>query len=177
LHYYHAHSDCRFLAGRLLASCTSLPVERSRRGRYLQDPAVNVLNPSRLENSLFGYDRTFGMAKDWSVTNRFAFFNNLYAQRITDFTSVNEITGLIQRNLWDVNTHRTFLSSNLDLNGKFETGPLNRAVLLGTDYYTETDHDFGVSNFFSSLPGLPPIVLPPINLFFPTAFPDMPNSR
>ena len=131
--------------------------------RYLQDPAVTAVNPSRLQSGLIGYDWTFDITKDWSITNRLAYNDVLYAQRVTDYNSVDEISGLITRGLWDVNTHRTYLSSNLDLKGKFETGPLHHDVLVGTDYYTETDHDFGVSSYF---PGSPDI--PSINMYFPT---------
>jgi iron complex outermembrane receptor protein len=127
---------------------------------YLQDPAVTAVNPSRMQRGFIGYDWTFDIAKDWSVTNRFGYYDINYAQRITDYNSVDELTGLITRGDWDVNAHRTYLSSNLDLNGKFETGPLNHDVLIGTDYHTETNHDFGFS-------GNTPTV-GPINMFFPT---------
>ncbi len=61
--------------------------------RYLQDPAVTAVNPSRLQRGLIGYDWTFDINKDWSITNRLAYNDVLYAQRITDYNSVDEISG------------------------------------------------------------------------------------
>nr|WP_244532375.1 TonB-dependent siderophore receptor [Methylocapsa palsarum] len=131
--------------------------------RYLQDPAVTALNPSRLEMGFVGYDWTFDLAKDWSLTNRFGYWDVSYAQRITDYNSVDEVLGLITRGLWDVNAHRQNISTNLDLKGKFETGPVKHDVLIGADYFTQTAHDYGVSNYFDGAPAIPDI-----NMFAPT---------
>jgi iron complex outermembrane receptor protein len=128
--------------------------------RYLQDPALTATNPSRLQMGFIGYDWTFDITKDWSVTNRFSYYDLSYAERLAYYDSVDELTGFIQRGDWDINAHRTYLGSNLDLKGKFETGPFNHDVLIGTDYFTETNHDVGVS-------GDTPTV-GPINMFFPT---------
>lgn len=130
--------------------------------RYLMDPAVTVTNPSRQEREFIGYDATFDITKDWSVTNRFAWFNVNYAQRLTDYNSVNEITGVIQRADWDVNFPRVTVSSNMDLNGKLDTGPLHHAVLAGVDYYA-FDEGSNCNCFAGNAP-----TVGPINMFLPT---------
>lgn len=128
--------------------------------RYLQDPAVTRANPSRMERGLIGYDWTMDFNNDWSLTNRFSYTDIQWAQRITDYSSVNEATGQITRDDWDVNAHRWALSSNLDLKGKLETGPFQHAILLGSDYWNEDNHDFGFSGR--------PLGLSPINMFLPS---------
>lgn len=130
--------------------------------RYLQDPAVTAANPSRQEREFIGYDSTFDIFNDWSITNRFGWSNVDYAQRITDYAAVNEITGDIQRGLWDVNFPRVTVSGNLDLTGKFDTGPLHHSVLIGTDYY-----NFDEGSNCNCFTGISPAV-DNINMFFPT---------
>jgi iron complex outermembrane receptor protein len=112
-----------------------------------------------MQRGLIGYDWTFDFNKDWSLTNRFAYTDIQWAQRITDFSSVDELTGDVSRSIWDVNNHRFYLTSNLDLKGKFETGPFQHSVLIGTDYTNEQNHDFGVSGTFDTVR--------PINMYFP----------
>lgn len=129
-------------------------------GRYLMDPAVTRANPSRMERGFIGYDWTFDFDKDWSLTNRFAYTDIQWAQRLVNFSSVDELAGNVGRNVWDVNNHRFGLTANLDLKGKFETGPLRHSVLLGADYYDEVNNDFGFSG------GAPTVG--PVNIFFPS---------
>ncbi len=129
--------------------------------RYLQDPAVTAVNPSREERKFIGYDWTFDIAPSWSVTNRFAYANTKYAQRLTDYASVDETTGVIQWSLYDVNYAYNTLSSNLDLNGKFETGPLEHNVLIGTDYTSFYGPNQGGVYEYAPAIG-------PINMYFPT---------
>ncbi len=142
---------------------------------YLQDPAVTAVNPSRQERRFIGYDWTFNINPSWSVTNRFAFENISYAQRITDFNCVGDGTadctdlvgnpapfGIAERGLWDFNINRITISSNLDLKGKFETGPFNHDVLIGTDYLSFDAPQGGVA-YYSANP-----YVPPINIFAPT---------
>jgi iron complex outermembrane recepter protein len=128
--------------------------------RYLQDPSVTRANPSRLERGLLGFDWTYDIAKDWNVTNRFAYTEMHWAQRITDYDSVDPVSGFVTRGDWDVNSPDYGFTTNLDLNGKFETGPLQHAILVGADYYNESSPSSGVS-------GMTPAV-GPINMYFPT---------
>lgn len=129
-------------------------------GRYLQNPAVTRANPSRMERGLVAYDWTFDFNKDWSLTNRFMYTDLQWAQRITDMSSFDEPTGIAQLDVWDVNAHRKILNSNLDLKGKFETGPFHHDILLGADYRYDENHDFGYCCDGSSLNA-------PINAYAP----------
>lgn len=142
--------------------------------RYLMDPAVTVANPSRMERKFIGYDWTFDIAADWSLTNRFAYSDLDWAQRITNFNSVclspgtaactlagvPLAYGALKRRLWDVDADRRTIASNLDLTGKFDTGPFKHSVLIGTDFYDQTDNGVG---FFGATPEIGPI-----NMFAPT---------
>lgn len=120
-------------------SPASIPIDR-----YLQDPAVTRTNPSRMQRGMIGYDWTFDFVENWSVTNRFAYTDTQWAQRITNFGGgIDESTGDVFRDIWDVNNHRYQLAANLDLNGKFETGPFEHKVLIGGDYFNKSEDDFG----------------------------------
>jgi len=143
--------------------------------RYLQNPAVTRNNPSRMTRALIGYDWTFDFDENWSLTNRFAYTDILWAQRITDFYSgFNETTGDIARGIWDVNAYNDRVATNLDLKGKFETGPFKHSVLLGADYLFEKSGGPGVSgsvndpiNIYTPSYSLSNYVKPAINFFFP----------
>jgi iron complex outermembrane recepter protein len=103
--------------------------------RYVSQPEVTVNYPNRQERELAGYNWTFDIFPNWSLTNRFAYNNNDYRQRETLTSAFDEFTGIAQFNLWDAYVDAQTIASNLDLKGKFDTGPLNHAVLLGTDYW------------------------------------------
>jgi iron complex outermembrane receptor protein len=126
--------------------------------RYLQNPAVTRANPSRLERGMIGYDWALDFDENWSLTNRFAYTDIQWAQRITNTYLVAEPTGDVGRYIWDVNAHRYQLATNLDLKGRFETGPFKHATLVGFDYFDETRQDFGVN-------GVP---TDPINIYAPS---------
>lgn len=126
--------------------------------RYLQNPAVTRANPSRLERGMIGYDWTLDFDENWSLTNRFAYTDIQWAQRITNTYLVVEPTGDVGRYIWDVNAHRYQLATNVDLKGRFETGPFKLATLVGFDYFDETRQDFGVN-------GVP---TDPINIYAPS---------
>lgn len=121
----------------------SIPISR-----YLQNPAVTRANPSRMQRGMIGYDWTFDFNENWNLTNRFAYTDLQWGQRITNFYGgIDETTGDINRVIWDVNAHRFQLATNLDLKGRFETGPFKHEVLLGTDYLNQEQRDFGVAGF------------------------------
>ena len=142
--------------------------------RYLMDPAATVVHPSRQERKFIGYDWTFDIAPNWSLTNRFGYFNVDYPMRNTNFNSicltpgtpacklngVPLVFGDLIRRFSDVENHRITVSSNLDLKGKFATGSFDHSVLIGTDYFQFDQHAEGSA-------GVTPTV-GPINIFFPT---------
>jgi len=107
----------------------SIPVSR-----YLQDPSVTSVNPSRNERVFAGYDWSYSFDKDWSLGNRFGYTDTHYAQRITNIRGFDPITGDAQLGLWDQNIRRWNIQTNLDLKGKIYTGPLTHTLLVGGDY-------------------------------------------
>ncbi|WP_283469839.1 TonB-dependent siderophore receptor [Methylosinus trichosporium] len=128
--------------------------------RYLQDPAVTAANPSRMDRKFIGFDWTYEFDKDWSLTNRFSYTAIDWAQRVATFDNIDEKTGDITRGVWDVDNQRNYLATNLDLHGKFETGPFQHSILVGFDYFKEADNDAGVSGPVDSVGS--------INMYAPT---------
>jgi len=123
--------------------------------RYLQDPAVNAAFPNRQENGFIGYDWTFDLSKEWSLTNRFGYFVTHQKRTSTALATLDETTGIGDLALYRIDPRRSnVVSSNLDLKGIFSTGPLQHKVLLGTDYLSSDFTDIG---FYDTLPFLGPI--------------------
>lgn len=123
--------------------------------RYLQDPAVTANNPTRHTRELIGYDWTFAFDKDWSLTNRLLYEYGYHGVTTTYFGSINEATGDATRRLFMTPTYVGSLSTNLDLKGKFETGPLRHDLLVGGDFFTENQDQYngylGVSPYVKSI--------------------------
>ncbi len=146
-------------------------------GRYLMEPALTRADPSREEVKFIGYDWTFDIDPHWHVTNRFAYTGSNQAQRQNFFSSLCVASGApecvlkgvplafgdLKRRFWDINRDRWSVASNLDLKGTFATGPLDHAVLVGTDYLLEKATVVGVRQVGPDFA--------PINIFFPTYHP------
>lgn len=115
--------------------------------RYLQNPAVTVAKPSTQERMLVGFDWTYKFAPGWSMTNRFAYEQINYDQRITGLETLDEATGNADRWLWDSNIERVGITTNFDVNGTFHTGPVKHTVLVGTDFRDNTEESPGVFEF------------------------------
>jgi iron complex outermembrane receptor protein len=115
--------------------------------RYLQEPAVTVVNPSNQERKLAGFDWTYQFAPGWSMTNRFSYEQVDYDQRITGLEELNEVTGDATRWLWDSPIDRRAVSTNFDINGTIHTGSLKHTVLLGTDFRDNDQESAGVWAF------------------------------
>ena len=108
------------------------------RSRYLEDASFTQQNPIFTQTGLVNYDWTFNINPNWSVTNRFLFddqweFNASSGPFAFDPSSNAAIGNTIQSNLFASGPTYN-IRSNLDLTGKFDTGPLRHAVLIGTDY-------------------------------------------
>jgi iron complex outermembrane recepter protein len=138
--------------------------------RYMGDPAVQS-NPTRQERYFAGFDWTWDITKNWSLTNRFAYASVDFHDRWTTTDSINGNTGVIARHVFDgVLPDRQSLATNLDLNGTFDTGPLQHKVTFGGDYLRTRETTFGYEGniaavgamniyapYYSAFPyGLPP---------------------
>jgi len=71
----------------------------------------------------------------------------------------DESTGTETRSVWDAQVQARTYATNLDLKGKFATGPLNHAVLVGGDYWNLYKD---IEAFFGTNP-----TIGPINIYSP----------
>jgi iron complex outermembrane receptor protein len=119
--------------------------------RYIGDPSITVNNPDHDMRRFVGYDWKYDLNEDWSVTNRFA-YNNTRSIQSSMFTicvnappvpnpalppgacPANSLFGTSTLSLNYGPVALRTITGNLDLNGKFYTGPLQHAVLFGTDH-------------------------------------------
>lgn len=134
--------------------------------RYLSPASITTSNPNHFDKKRIAYDWTYDFAPGWSLTNRLAYSSIAY-RTLNGFPSAfNEATGDLSR--WmTVNpgfTDRLF-ATNVDLKGKFTTGPLDHSILVGYDYFHySTPVYVTYFNFF------PPISS--INIYAPNYAPE-----
>jgi iron complex outermembrane receptor protein len=104
--------------------------------RVYTDPALTLYKPNRQERRFVGYDATFKIDDDWKVTSRFGYWNVGYTELDPYTTSFDSKTGAISREVWYIpyRNQRT-ISVNLDVQGRFETGPFTHRILLGGDFF------------------------------------------
>jgi iron complex outermembrane recepter protein len=126
------------------------PVPRSR---YLEDAAFTATNPIYTQTALVNYDWTFNINPNWSVTNRLLYDSQweflTFSGPIGFDPAGNAALGnTILFNLFSSSPTYN-IRSNLDLKGKFDTGPLQHAVLIGLDYL-RTDNPVNPTTVFVS---------------------------
>lgn len=104
-----------------------------------------------------GYDLTHRFTEHWSVTSRFLYTNGTMQRRNIVATALDEATGTLDRTPQFQKLIGSTYSTNLDLNGRFETMGILHRVLVGGDYlhdYYNYQFSQGGGNF-------------PINIFSP----------
>jgi iron complex outermembrane receptor protein len=104
--------------------------------RYLGEPSVMKWSPDHFERKRIAYDWTYDFLPGWSLTNRLSYYNLNSRNENLSIFGVNQATGVMTRvlNFFPGYTEDS-LATNLDLKGKFTTGPLAHSVLLGYDYF------------------------------------------
>ncbi len=119
--------------------------------RYLEPPTIAAGLPEHQQKAFGGYDWTYDINKDWSLTNRFAYTYS--TQRRNSFApyAVSD-DGIAQLGFYDHIRTLSELATNMDLKGKFDTGPLQHKVLLGVDYLDNEITDAGC-DFYSGPAG------------------------
>jgi iron complex outermembrane receptor protein len=135
--------------------------------RFLGDPAFVDSHPGEIYYRQLYYDWTFDITPNWTLTNRGLYLDQYtighFSQPIGAGTSFGlPPTNVMIFNLWEANPDRT-LAGNIDLKGKFATGPLQHAALLGTDYYN-FDQPINLAVLGANSPIL--------NIYNPTYFPS-----
>jgi iron complex outermembrane receptor protein len=104
--------------------------------RYLSPASITTAIPNHFDKKRIAYDWTYDFAPGWSLTNRLSYSSVAYRTLNGYPSGFDEITGVLNR--WmTVNpgfTDRLF-ATNIDLKGKFSTGPIDHSVLVGFDYF------------------------------------------
>ncbi|WP_024879474.1 TonB-dependent receptor [Methylosinus sp. LW3] len=105
--------------------------------RYLSAPYLTTNLKNHFDKKRIAYDWTYDISKDWSLTNRLSYTSVGTRNGNVAGAAFNQITGVLNRTYvyFPGNTDNTF-ATNLDLKGKFETGPLSHSVLVGFDYFS-----------------------------------------
>jgi iron complex outermembrane recepter protein len=135
----------------------------------LEDTGVSGQNPDQEYRTRFHYQASYDINKDWTVTNRFAYIETYQNFVGSSFGSFDQSMGIAQRNLLVSPEHFKTLTTNLDVTGKFDTGPLRHSVLVGMDYYNQRSDNW-YADFFTYPPY--PFV-GPINIYAPVNGPGL----
>ncbi|ATQ66907.1 MULTISPECIES: TonB-dependent siderophore receptor [Methylosinus] len=139
--------------------------------RYLENPTIAAGRPQHTKKAFIGYDWSYDIAPDWTVTNRFA-YSFLPSRRNSDaISAVDDATGIAQRGIYYRERTVDALSTNLDVKGNFDTGPVNHKVLLGFDYLDNRIKDAGCSYWMGNCDGGSGITSIPINIYAPVYSP------
>ncbi|HEY8066425.1 MAG TPA: TonB-dependent siderophore receptor [Methylosinus sp.] len=99
------------------------------------DPGLWNNHPFVARRTLFAYDWTYKFDEKWQITNRLHYSgNNDSAYGFETYGGFDGTT--ISRAFYgERNTNQT-LSTNLDLSGEFETGPITHRPLVGIDWFS-----------------------------------------
>jgi iron complex outermembrane receptor protein len=136
------------------------------RSRYLSPAFVTARMPNNMDKKRIAYDWTYDVLPGWSVTNRLS-YSNTGTQTENGFPlALDEASGRMNRflNVFPGSTDKNF-STNLDVKGKFATGPLEHSILVGFDYF----------NYFTPLYSTKSIFASAVNIYAPNygAFEDL----
>jgi iron complex outermembrane receptor protein len=123
--------------------------------RNYAEPSLTLAKPNRQERLFIGYDATVNLTDAWKVVSRFTYWNQDFFENDTINRAFNANSGNITRSQYFIpNGSQRTLSSNLDLQGTFTTGPFKHEALLGADYYQGSYSRVG---WFTPSPAVPAI--------------------
>ncbi|PWB83787.1 MAG: TonB-dependent siderophore receptor, partial [Methylocystaceae bacterium] len=128
------------------------------RSRYLSPAFITARMPNNMDKKRIAYDWTYDVLPGWSVTNRLN-YSNTGTQTENGFPlALDEATGLMNLFLtYNPGTTDKNFATNLDVKGKFATGPLEHSILVGFDYF----------NYFTPLYGGASIFAGPVDIYQP----------
>ncbi|PWB88420.1 TonB-dependent siderophore receptor [Methylosinus sporium] len=104
--------------------------------RYFHPAYLTTGMNNHFEKKRIAYDFTYDFAPGWSLTNRLS-YANLGTRILNAFPGTfNQATGdLTRTGTYNPGfTDKTF-TTNLDVKGKFVTGPFEHSLLVGFDYF------------------------------------------
>jgi iron complex outermembrane receptor protein len=124
--------------------------------RYLQAPLLTMTAPLEYDKKRIAYDWTYSFDEDWSLTNRMSYMWSSDRTTNSFALGLNQATGVLSRSLTNGSSlggfHEYDFATNLDLKGRFETGPLAHGILLGFDHLsTQTPVFDSISKPLSSI--------------------------
>lgn len=125
----------------------------------ISDPALWSDFPDTHHRTLYGYDWTYRFDDKWKITNRFHYVDTNEVQSQTPARAFDGASTYLIRAFYYAPYRRQELSTNLDLTGEIETGPIKHRILAGTDW-----RYYGA--FLSGRAGPEP-VLGPLNVYAP----------
>jgi iron complex outermembrane receptor protein len=104
--------------------------------RYLQQPGVLSNPPNEFDRKFIAYDWKWDFMPDWSLTNRLSYTNTVLRTADSGATAFNAVTGNMTTDIFNYPGYdQQELATNVDIKGKFATGPLQHSVLLGYDHF------------------------------------------
>jgi len=119
----------------------------------ISDPVMKSAFPYEVNRTLYAFDWNFKINDGWKLTQRFQYTKVDETQTGLGnwgFDRVDTITrGFIYNPL-----NRDMYSTNLDLNGEFNTASIQHRLLVGLDWYRYTDDWKG---FVGTDPSIPPL--------------------
>ena len=115
--------------------------------RYLGLPQTATTDPRDYVKRRFAYDWTYDFDNNWSLTN-WASYSMFWMGGLSSYTtSINQATGALGLGETNYSAAGAFhdydFTTNIDLKGKFDTGPLTHSTLLGFDHMSEHEPLFG----------------------------------
>jgi iron complex outermembrane receptor protein len=104
--------------------------------RYLSSASLMTTYPDHSDRKRIAYDWTYEFLPGWRLTNRLSYTSIATRNENVVPFSFNQTTGVLGRFAFFIpgTTDRTF-ATNLDLKGKFSTGPIDHSILVGLDAF------------------------------------------
>lgn len=112
----------------------SIPISRN-----LGDPNTPIGNQETL---MIGTEINHQLNNNWAIHHRFLYTRsdgvNTFVNPAPAFNAalaLNEATGIMQRNIFQQQSHQKVYSTNLDLTGSIDAGHIRHDLLAGVDFY------------------------------------------
>jgi iron complex outermembrane recepter protein len=121
------------------------------------DPLMWENFPGHVDRTLVSFDWTAKLSENWKLTHRFLYNHADELQSYLLYQGFNAATGIMNRRISYNTFDRDIFSTNLDLNGRFVTGPLKHDVLIGVDWYNYEQKSFGYNESGATLNRVPPL--------------------
>ncbi|OAI27319.1 TonB-dependent receptor [Methylosinus sp. R-45379] len=110
------------------------------------DPGLWKNQPYVVRRTLIGYDWTYKFDEKWKITNRLHYSgSNDSAYGFETYGGFDGTT--ISRAFYGERNSIQMLSTNLDLSGEFETGPITHRPLVGIDWFSTERNSNGSDSY------------------------------